>query len=167
MRLLIAAFALSLGIAPALHASQQRAKAKPAATASSETSADRKTEREILRMESQLREAIARRNVALLDRLLADYYADSFEGTNHAVGKKGTLARCKGGDLRYYSIDEERRISVRADIVTVEGITRSGHRTEGRESDREVSVRRLWTKKDGRWQLVAQTIGSNEEESER
>lgn len=167
MRLLIAAFALSLAVAPALQANQQRAKGRRAPAPSSEPGADTKTKREILKMESQLREAITKRNVALLDRLLADYYADSFEGTNQAVGKRGTLARCKGGDIRYYSIDEERKISVSADIVTVEGMMKSGPHMEGRESSGEVLVKRLWTKKDGRWQLIAQTIGSGREESER
>jgi hypothetical protein len=167
MRLLIAAFALSLAVTPALQAGQQHAKGRRAPAASSEPGANTKTERAILKVESQLREAMTKCNVALLDRLLADYYADSFEGTNDAVGKRGTLARCKGGDIRYYSIDEERKISVSADIVTVEGMTRSSAQTDGRESGREVSVKRLWTKKEGRWQLIAQTIGAGREESER
>jgi hypothetical protein len=167
MRLLIAAFALSLAVATALQASQQHVKGRRAPAASSEQGADRKTEREILKVESQFREAMTKCNVALLDRLLADYYADSFEGTNQAVGKRGTLARCKGGDIRYYSIDEKRKISISVDIVTIEGMTRSGPQTDDRESRREVTVKRLWTKKDGRWQLIAQTVGSGREESER
>jgi hypothetical protein len=137
----------------------------------SESRPSKKIAREILKMESQLKEALAKCNTVLLDRLLADYYADSYEGSERAVGKKGTIQRCKDDLVVYYSIDGDLKLTVRADIVFVEGISKarpnSGTQTDvGLETDagrdnrerQEVRVKRLWTKKDGRWLLIAQSI---------
>ena len=138
----------------------------------SEARPSKKIAREILKMESQLKQALAKCNTVLLDRLLADYYADSSEGSERAVGKKSTIERCRDDSVHYYSIDEDLKLTVRADIVFVEGISKvrrnSGTQTDvGLETDagrdnnerEEVRVKRLWTKKDGRWLLIAQSIG--------
>jgi hypothetical protein len=145
---------------------------------SSEARPSKKVAREILKMESQLKQALAECNTGLLDRLLADYYADSYEGSERAVGKKWTIERCKVDSVPYYSIDEDLKLTVRADIVFVEGISKvkpnSGTHTDaGLETDagrenrerEEVRVKRLWTKKDGRWLLIAQSIEPAKAES--
>jgi len=140
----------------------------PAATSSmarspiQKTSAEKKLEREILKAEASLGNAIAKRDATALAKLLTDYYADAFEGSERAINKKATLARCRNGELQFYGITEHRTISSSVDIVTVEGIGENPER-----KNEEVHVKRLWTKKDGRWQLVGQTIGPAEEESEK
>ena len=128
------------------------------------TSAQKKLEREILKAEASLGNAIAKRDATGLAKLLTDYYADAFEGGERATNKKATLARCKNGDLRFYRIKEHRTISSSVDIVTVAGVAENPEHKKG--EDEEVHVKRLWTKKDGRWQLVGQTIGPAEEESQ-
>jgi len=145
----------------------------PAATSSmarspmQKTSAEKKLEREILKAEASLGKAIARRDATALAKLLTDYYADAFEGSERATNKKTILARCKNGELLFYGITEHRTISSSVDIVTIEGIGENPrHKKGGAEKQEEVHVKRLWTKKDGRWQLVGQTIGPAEEESE-
>jgi ketosteroid isomerase-like protein len=131
------------------------------------TSAEKKLEREILKAEASLGKAIARRDATALAKLLTDYYADAFEGSERATNKKTILARCKNGELPFYGITEHRTISSSVDIVTIEGIGENPeHKKGGAEKEEEVHVKRLWTKKDGRWQLVGQTVGPAEEESE-
>lgn len=144
----------------------------------SEARPSKKITQEILKMESQLKQALAKCNTALLDRLLADYYADSYEGSGSAVGKKRTIERCRDDSVPYYSIDEGLKLTVRAGIVFVEGISKvrpnSGPHTDavletdaGRENREreEIRVKRLWTKKGGRWLLIAQSIDPAKAES--
>ena len=129
------------------------------------TSAEKKLEREILKAEASLGKAIAKRDATALAKLLTDYYADAFEGSERATNKKATLARCQNGELPFYGITEHRTITSSVDIVTVEGIGENPEHNKGKtEKDEEVHVKRLWTKKGGRWQLVGQTIGPAEEE---
>jgi hypothetical protein len=128
----------------------------------------KKLEREILKAENLLGKAIAKRNVAALNKLLTEYYADSYAGSERATTKKTALDRCQHGTLDFYKINAERTITLSADIVTVEGVARSERHSEGEaEAESEVRVKRLWTKKDGRWQLVAQSLGSADKESEK
>jgi ketosteroid isomerase-like protein len=138
------------------------------ASQATKTGSSKKLEREILKAESLLGKAIAKRDVKALDKMLTDYYADSYEGSERASTKKTALDRCLGGTLEFYRIDSERTITSSADIVTVEGVARSERKPQsGAESESEVRVKRLWTKKNGRWQLVAQSLDSAEEETEK
>lgn len=141
----------------------------------SEAQVSKKTEREILKVENQLKQALAKCNTASLERLLADYYADSYEGSEKAVGKKWTIEHCRDGAVPYYSIDEDRELSVRVDIVFIEGVSKVrpapglGEKadSEDKEGEKETRVKRLWTKKGGRWLLVAQMLEPVDEESEK
>src|SRR4029079_3050727 len=115
------------------------------------TSSEKKLEREILKAEMLLGKAIASRNATALEKLLTDYYADAFEGSERAINKRATLARCRNGELKFYGITEHRTISSSVDIVTIEGIAENPeHKKSGAEEEAEVHVKRLWTKKDGR-----------------
>lgn len=158
--------ALVLLLAPASLVSAQKKPLPP----TSETHPNKKIERELLKMESQLKEALEKCNTKSLDRLLADYYADSYEGGDRATGKKWTIEHCRDGVVPYYSIDEDRELSVRVDIVFIEGISKvrpddkAGR--DNKEREKEVRVKRLWTKKNGRWLLIAQTLEPMDEETE-
>jgi ketosteroid isomerase-like protein len=133
-----------------------------------QTASQKKLEREILKAENLLGKAIARCDAAALNKLLTDYYADAFEGSERALNKKTTITRCKNGTLHFYRVNERRTISVSADIVTVEGnAAAAGLKETQAEKETDVHVTRLWTKKDRRWQLVGQTVGPVDEESER
>jgi hypothetical protein len=164
---------ISLALASTIIAQQAQWKNAPA---TSQSRADKKLEREVLSAENQFKQAIVKRDVTLLERILADYYADSYEGSDRAVSKKLAVTRYQNGVLPYYSIDENRKISVRADIVVIEGISHT-HKSVTNDvttdvaSGRQTYVKRLWTKKQGSWQLIAQTLeplekGSNREEQE-
>jgi hypothetical protein len=123
------------------------------------TPIDKKLEREILKMEDQLRQATLKCDLTSLDRLLADYFASAYEGSERGTSKKDTLALCRAGTLSYYGIEDERTISVRSEIVVIEGDSKAQQRsgTDNKEES-ETHVKRLWTKKAGRWLLIAQTL---------
>ena len=127
---------------------------------------DRKLEREIHAAEDRLRRAIEKRDVAALDLLLADYYADAYEGRERAIGKRATLAKCKSGTLHSYEIEKGWKLTLRADLVQVEGVAKEAAKlATDRESATDVHVTRLWTRKNGGWQLVAQTVEPREDEA--
>lgn len=152
---------LALLFATSSPVSSQSPNAKQPASTASQTRAEKKLEREILKVESQFRQALAKCDTAALERLLADYYADSYAGGGRAVGKKGTIARCHETSVPYYSIEKDRKISVRADIVVIEGYAeaRPESGSDVQEEERsDLFVKRYWTRKNGRWQLVAQTV---------
>ena len=159
---LILLLALTTLPAPAQSTVSKGASAKP------QTASQKKLEREILKAENLLGKAFARCDAAALNKLLTDYYADAFEGGERAVTKKATIARCKNGTLHFYRVNEKRSISVSADIVTVQGNAAAPTQKETQDKkETDVHIKRLWTKKDGRWQLVGQTVGPAEDESER
>jgi hypothetical protein len=169
MRMLNITIMISLAFASTIVAQQAQWKR---AQATSQSRADKKLEREILSAENQFRQAIVKRDATRIERILADYYADTYEGSDRAVSKKLAVTRYQNGVLPYYSIDENRKISVRADIVVIEGISHT-HKsvTNDVESGRQTYVKRIWTKKQGSWLLIAQTLetlekGSNREEHE-
>jgi hypothetical protein len=128
---------------------------------------DKKAQRQILKMEADFGRAIERRDAASLDRLLADYYADGNEGSESATAKEATLAHCKAGTLPYYRIYAERKFIVRSDIIEIQGTSRTEQKLiTDNNAEQLIRVRRLWTKKNGNWLLIAQTIGPVERESE-
>lgn len=128
---------------------------------------DKKVRREILKMEANFGRAIERQDAASLNRLLADYYADGNEG-ERAMAKKATLAHCKAGTLPYYRIQAERKFNARSGIIEVEGISRRKQTlVTDNDSPELIRVRRMWTKKEGNWLLIAQTIRPVERDAEK
>jgi hypothetical protein len=164
MKLLVLTILLSVAVSSTAVA--QKAKRQPV-TAASQPHLNRQLEREILGVESQLGEAIKKRDARLLDRLLTDYFTNSLEGTDRGIGKKVTIAGFQNGELPYYPIDEGRKLSLRiADLVVIEGISNTRAGEKHRAAERQVHVTRFWTKRDGRWQLISQSIGPPDKESE-
>jgi hypothetical protein len=133
------------------------------AAAPAKTPNDKKLEREFKTAEARLGKAIRKRDTVALEKLPADYYADSHEGSERAIGKQRTIANLKSGLLRYYQIAEDQKFTVSVDIMQIEGVSK--FKEANQES--ELYVTRLWTKKDGRWQLIAQTLRPANEEAEQ
>lgn len=125
----------------------------------SKSQIDKKVEREITKAEGRLGQAIRKRDVAALDLLLADYYADAYEGRERAVDKGATLAKCRAGMLDYYKIQAGKKLTARGDIMQIEGI---GRREEKLATDtqveKQIRLTRLWTRENGRWVLIAQNL---------
>ena len=142
--LLVATAPLSLGQQPRSRATQTRL--------------DGTSGKEILEMEKQLGRAMSPCDAVLLDKLLADYFADSYGDSEKAGSKGATLARCRAGVTTYYAIDKHRRVSRRGNIVVVAGVSNSKPQTgtDNKEEER-FRIERFWTRVDGRWQLISQT----------
>ncbi len=139
-------------------------------SAMSEGPASKKVQREILKMEGQFQRALAKCDGTALNLLLADYYADSFGDSESAVGKQRTIKICKTSRVPYYSIIEHRKFNVQGELVVISGVAKDQSNTlqtdvASEQSAKEVRVKRTWTKKSGRWLLISQWIGPEEEES--
>ena len=125
---------------------------------SAETKLDRKSKKEVAEVEKKLGLAMAKRDTAVLARILADSYFDTFEGTRKAMSKAGTIARCQAGVLDFPAIEQNQQLSRNLDTVTVEGQAKfTPTRVDDSTPENQwVEVRRLWTKKDGTWLLSSQ-----------
>lgn len=142
--------------------------ARPSAVSTSKSRIDKRVEREVNKAEDQLEQAIRKRDVASLDLLLADYYAEAYEGGKRAFGKRAALARCRKGTLAYYKIEDEKKLSVRVDIIQVEGLARMEEKAgTDTEMATDIRLKRLWTKKGGRWLLIAQILQPINPESKK
>jgi hypothetical protein len=133
--------------------------------AKSEGGVDEKTTKAVLEMEKQLALAIEKRDVTLLDKLLADYYADAYSGSEKALTKRHAMARCQAGTLLYYAFDQKPELSRSAEMVTIEGVSKvSPPSANDAHKEPLLHVKRLWANKDGRWLLVVQRRGPAEGE---
>jgi hypothetical protein len=142
--------------------------ARPSAVSTSKSRIDKRLEREINKAEDQLEQAIRKRDVTSLDLLLADYYADAYEGSERALGKRTTLAKCRTGTLDYYKIEDQKKLTVRGDIIQVEGVARREEKSgTDTEIETDTRLKRLWTKKGGRWLLIAQILQPINPESKK
>ena len=157
-------FCLAILFAAATQAWAQSPAEEPASKTTS-TNIDKKLEREILKMEDQLRQAALKCDSTSLDRLLADYFASAYEGSERGTSKKDTLALCREGTLSYYGIEDERTMSVRSEIVVIEGDSKAQQKSGiDNKEESETHVKRLWSKRAGRWLLIAQTLQPLEKE---
>ena len=164
MKLLILAL-LSLGTLAlsGIAAPEKETESKKSAEEKKEAGApkpvDAKTQKEIRAMEEQLRIAIEKCDEVVLGQLLADYFADSVEGNEKATSKAGTIARCKAGKLYFLALGDDKELSRSADVVTVRGVApaiESKTKADDVERPKAFRVRRLWTKKSGKWLLIVQ-----------
>jgi hypothetical protein len=129
---------------------------------------DRKTREEIAEMEKQLGLAIEKRDAPALEKILADHYFDAFSDEN-ALSRANTIARCKAGVHRFLAIEKELKVSSNVEGFTVEGLARfSPAQVDDRTPEEQwISVRRLWTKKDGRWLLMSQVRLREDDKSDK
>jgi hypothetical protein len=128
----------------------------------------RRTAHEVSKSERKLGVAIRSKDVVSLERLLADYFAASYEGSEKATGKVAVVELCRAGMLPYYQILAEPKLEARAELVEVAGLARSSLRAgTDREDKRVFRVKRLWTKQDGRWLLVSQTLTPVDADADR
>ena len=140
----------------------------PSAVSTSKSRINKRVEREVNKAEDLLEQAIRKRDVASLDLLLADYYADAYEGSEHASSKSATLAKCRAGTLDYYKIKNGKNLSVRGEIIQVEGLAKIEENSRNdRETETDIRLKQLWTKTGGRWLLISQILQPISPESKK
>jgi len=110
---------------------------------------------EVARMERQVGEAIARRDLVFLEPL----FADDFEATisnGQVLTKAQTLAQVTSPDIEVESlVNDAIRVRVFGDVavVSARGVVRGRYR--GRDASSTFRYLRIWVRRSGRWQAVA------------
>jgi hypothetical protein len=138
--------------------------ASPKALPTRPTEIDAKLEAELLQAEDRFVIAIQNHDAKALEELLQAYYADSFDGEERAINKRGVIARANARRLPAYRVEKERTLIRSGDTFTVEGLARDTAREVSDERPNEwVHVRRIWERRGDRWIATAQIIKPAEE----
>lgn len=124
---------------------------------SSLTLAQSKAEREVLKLNKEYEEAIARRDASVHERLFA--HDDTYTPDNgNIMGREEHMNFTKKGGLVIESLrSEDVRVSVYDHTVIVTGLFVTTGRLRGKEStERRIRYIRVYIKRGGRWQIVAE-----------
>lgn len=112
-------------------------------------------EQELIRLENEWGEAILKRDVATLGRLLADDFKFG-EPDGTVTTKTQLLDFIKTGDWAATSIVcEAMQARVYGDAAVVEGLNTEKSRFKGVDSSGQYRWTDTWIRRDGRWQCVA------------
>ncbi len=116
---------------------------------------NQETIREILDLERQSKEAAIRRDVAFVERMLADDYV-GIGPQGEVVTKTDTIAARKRAQLHYDSIDLSEmvvRVYGNAAIVTARAEVKGNEL--GEDFSGPYRFTRVWVKRNGHWQTVS------------
>ncbi len=113
-----------------------------------------KVEQELKNLERQWEEALTRRDVAMLDRLMAeDYVLTTVRG--EVVNKAKVLGEVKSANVTAKVQNTDTVVRVLGDTAVVTGLVL----ISGRFNDQDVSTQsrymKVYVKRRGRWQVVA------------
>jgi ketosteroid isomerase-like protein len=111
---------------------------------------------EVEALERRLVAAIGTRDLETYDRLVADdYVATRPDGSE--LTKAQVMASYRSGERGYVGLEIE-AVSARlhGDTGIVTARTRGRRIEDGREMENRVLYARVWARRDGRWQAVAQ-----------
>ena len=111
---------------------------------------------ELEALERRLVAAIGARDLETYDRLVAeDYVATRPDGSE--LTKAQVMASYRSGERGYVGLEiEDVRARLHGDTGIVTARTRGRRIEDGREVENRVLYARVWVRRDGRWQAVAQ-----------
>jgi uncharacterized protein (TIGR02246 family) len=114
-------------------------------------------EREVLKLNKEYEEAIARRDATVHERLLAHDYTYT-PGNGNIMGRAEHMSFTKSGAVEVKSLrSEDVRVRVYGDTAVVTGMWVSVDRRAGREfAERRIRYLRVYVRREGRWQIVAE-----------
>lgn len=183
VRLSLTLLSLVLSSSVALAQKQQKSKpppppkstVTPGATATPtprptpETKIDPKMEAELLQAEDRFINAIRNKDAKELEQILHPHFADSIDGSESAIIKRGFIMRVTSGGRPAYQIAKDRQLVRSGDSFTVEGLARDvAHElTEDHPTEEWAHVRRIWTNEGGQWIATAQIVMPLEENQVR
>jgi len=111
-------------------------------------------EQELRSLENQWQEALTRRDVAMLDRLMSDDYVLTTVG-GEVVNKARVLAEVKSAHATADVRNTEVAVRVYGDVAIVTGLVL----ISGKFNDKDVSTRsryiKVYVKRQGQWRVVA------------
>jgi len=114
-----------------------------------------KVEQELITLENGWADAVVKKDVAFLDRILADDYlfTDPF-GT--VFNKAQTLASVKSGDdVVTSAVNDDMKVRVYGDVAVVTGRWTSKETLKSTDISGQQRWTDTWVKRAGRWQCVA------------
>ncbi len=133
----------------------------PAQTNSEKASRDNSLQLDIARVEEQWHSALARRDAALLDKVLADEFI-VVAGNGKSQNKSQTIESLKADTAVYeYFTPYDFDVRQYGDTVVVIGRSKAkGHYPSGKQFMSEYRWTDVFVKRDGRWQCVAAQVTS-------
>src|SRR2546423_5225468 len=136
------------------------ATATPTPRPTPESKIDPKMEAELLQAEDRYINAIRNRDAKDLDQILHPHFADSINGSESAIIKRGFIMRVTSHGLPAYQVVKERQLIRSGDSFTVEGLAKDvAHElTEDYPTEQWAHVRRLWGKEGGQWMRTEQIV---------
>ena len=114
------------------------------------------TEQELLKVQDALIQAYIHRDVAALDRILADEYTFINDDAEGVVNKKQIVDSFRsGGDREITSyIRQDDHVRWYGDVAVLTYRYHSSETYKGQESGGDFRVTRIFVKRNGRWQMV-------------
>jgi ketosteroid isomerase-like protein len=145
MKGILAAVVLVLAVA-----CQAFAQAKPAPAPSASV------QKELIKLENDWNNALVKRDVAALSRILADDWTTIVPDDGTIMTKAQALANLKSGEDAYTSaIGDEWKVRVYGDAAVVLQRWTTKEQYKGKDVSGQYGFTDTWIKKDGRWQCVA------------
>lgn len=145
-RALIILFLLGTGIS-IVHGQEQK----------NQTAGASKTERQIIALDREWADAIARGDVATIDRLFADdLIVTSGSGEVRSKAQEMDDLKPNPDITTYFFKTEDVRARVYKDAAVVTGLARWRIRYQGRDIDHQRRYTSVFIKQQGRWRIVAQ-----------
>ena len=114
-------------------------------------------ERDVLKLNKEYEEAIARRDATVHERLLAHDYTYT-PGNGKIMGREDHMSFTKSGVVEVKSLrSEDVRVRVYGDTAVVTGVWVSVDRRAGREfAERRIRYIHVYIRREARWQIVAE-----------
>ena len=111
-------------------------------------------EKELLKLEDDWNVAGAKKDAALLDRILAaEYFGTGVDGTT--TTKSQELATLKGSSTRTPFVLSALKAQVYGDTAVVTGVNTGDGVFDGKEVKGAIRFTDVFVRRDGRWQCVA------------
>jgi len=119
--------------------------------------AQSKAEREVLKLNKEYEEAIARRDASVHERLFAADYTYT-PGNGNIMGREEHMSFTKSAAVEVKSLrSEDLRVRIYGDTAVVTGMWVSVDRRAGREfAERRNRYLLVYVRRAGRWQIVAE-----------
>ena len=119
--------------------------------------AQSKAEREVLKLNKEYEEAIARRDASVHERLFAADYTYT-PGNGNIMGREEHMSFTKSAAVEVKSLrSEDLRVRIYGATAVVTGMWVSVDRRAGREfAERRVRYLLVYVRREGRWQIVAE-----------
>ena len=119
--------------------------------------AQSKAEREVLKLNKEYQEAIARRDASVHERLFAADYTYT-PGNGNIMGREEHMSFTKSAAVEVKSLrSEDLRVRIYGATAVVTGMWVSVDRRAGREfAERRIRYLLVYVRRAGRWQIVAE-----------